>query len=167
MKSVALTEVLSTCVDACRRGCEVIRNVRHKNDFNGSVHYKVNGDSRSALTEADCASQKVIVECLTLCWATQMDTGQIKIIGEEDDENSTDIEIEQCDTPNSDDTGEVSESDVFEKYKIQRPDVEPIQKTMFDSVDLDQPGVLVTEKDEIIIFIDPMDGTREVSCCVV
>ena len=78
---VDIQELLSTCIDACRRGCEVIRNVRHKSlhstDILDSVQYKIFGDPRSALTEADGASQKVIIECLNNCWEKQMSAGKI------------------------------------------------------------------------------------------
>ena len=70
--TIDISQLLSTCIDACRRGCEVIRNVRHKSlhssDVLDSVLYKIADDPRSALTEADGASQKVIIECLNPTW---------------------------------------------------------------------------------------------------
>ena len=168
-KEVDLAELLSTCVDACRRGCEVIRNVRHKSlqkdggvgpSSGQRVQYKVAGDARSALTEADGASQRVIVDCLTVAWPSEIDAGLIRVVGEEDDEASTDLDIEKCDTGASDDTGESEggASGYYERYGSPRPDVEPIRRDIFGSV----PGAVATEDDEVIVFIDPMDGTREV-----
>ena len=176
-REVDLAELLSTCVDACRRGCEVIRNVhdvRQRSLEQGGgedgtdgppagqrVQYKVAGDARSALTEADGASQRVIVDCLTVAWPAEIDAGLIRVVGEEEDEASTDLDIEKCDTGTSDDTGESSDggaSGCYERYRSPRPDVDPIRRDIFGIV----PGAVATEDDEVIIFIDPMDGTREV-----
>lgn len=151
---VNLAELLSTCIDACRRGCEVIRNVRYKSlhctDILDPILYKIADDPRSALTEADGASQKVIIECLTCCWEKQIEAGLIKIVGEEEDEHSTDLEGESFDTAYSEDI-----LSHFDNYNAPRPDHEPIHKDIFSTEKRSSKG------DEIIIFIDPMDGTRE------
>ncbi len=185
--TIDLAELLSTCIDACRRGCEVIRNVRHKSihgttDILDSVLYKIADDPRSALTEADGASQKVIIECLTRCWEAHIKAGRIKIVGEEEDEHSTDLECDNSfDTAYSEDI-----MSHFDNYNCPRPDLEPIQRDMFlalssslaseSSGGKDPPEDInntIEENtasssnatgqlhDEIIIFIDPMDGTRE------
>ncbi|KAL7443352.1 hypothetical protein ACHAXH_009167 [Discostella pseudostelligera] len=178
---IDLAVLLSTCIDACRRGCEVIRNVRHKSllgnsDILDSVLYKIADDPRSALTEADGASQKVIIECLTSCWEKYIKAGRIRIVGEEEDEHSTDLECDNSfDTAYSEDI-----MSHFDNYNCPRPDLEPIQRDMFESIsspgcskeppeiaEIDDngkeqgEGVEQHHHDEIIIFIDPMDGTRE------
>jgi len=163
--NIELSELLSTSIDACRRGCEVIRNVRHKSLNNhplNSVLYKIPDDPRSALTEADGASQRVIIECLTSCWEKEIDAGWIRIVGEEEDDHSTDLEGDKSfDTAYSEDI-----LSHFDNYNAPRPDVEPIVTDMFrEELTRATAGVGAhrnsTAKDEIIIFIDPMDGTRE------
>jgi len=159
--SVELAELLSTCIDACRRGCEVIRNVRHlslqSSDILDAVQYKIQDDPRSALTEADGASQKVIIECLNRCWEKEIEGGFIRIVGEEDDDHySTDLEGERSfDTAFSEDI-----MSHFDNYNSPRPDFEPIERDMFDQSEGSKYEVCSNEN-EIIIFIDPMDGTRE------
>jgi len=158
--NVDLAELLSTCIDACRRGCEVIRNVRHlslqSTDILDSVQYKIHDDPRSALTEADGASQKVIIECLNRCWEKEIEAGLIKIVGEEEEDHySTDLEGEKSfDTAFSDDI-----MSHFDNYNSPRPDFEPMQRDMFESEASTQS--LSSKSDQVIIFIDPMDGTRE------
>ena len=170
--NIDLEELLSICIDACRRGCEVIRNVRqkslHSTDVLDSVQYKILDDPRSALTEADGASQKVIIECLNCCWEEEISAGRIKIVGEEDeDQYSTDLECENSfDTAYSEDI-----MNHFDNYNSPRPDLEPMQRNMFgrpsaegdgnDENNSTQQRVPTSKGDEIIIFIDPMDGTRE------
>ncbi|KAL9188197.1 hypothetical protein ACHAXT_006575 [Thalassiosira profunda] len=163
---IDIQHLLSTCVDACRRGCEVIRNVRHKSlqssDVLDAVQYKILDDPRSALTEADGASQKVIIECLNRCWEKEIEGGRIKVVGEEDeDQYSTDLEGEKSfDTAYSEDI-----MNHFDNYNSPRPDREPIQTHMFETSTSEGTGesgrVLAVKGDEVIIFIDPMDGTRE------
>ncbi|KAL7542942.1 hypothetical protein ACHAXR_012228 [Thalassiosira sp. AJA248-18] len=166
---IDIHELLSTCIDACRRGCEVIRNVRHKSlqstDVLDSVQYKILDDPRSALTEADGASQKVIIECFNCCWKKEIDSGRIKIVGEEEEDNySTDLEGDKSfDTAYSEDI-----MNHFDNYNSPRPDLEPIIRDMFgaiadreDTTENNSARVLTSKGDEIIIFIDPMDGTRE------
>jgi 3'-phosphoadenosine 5'-phosphosulfate (PAPS) 3'-phosphatase len=186
---VDLSELLSTCIDACRRGCEVIRNVRHRSllrsdddDAHDAVTYKIADDPRSALTEADGASQKVIIECLASCWSEEIESGKIKIVGEEEDDHSTDLEGDKSfDTVYSDDM-----MSHFDNYNCPRTDREPIIRDMFrhllpspPAAALDVPSTTRSRPrreergggddmsssggiiDEIIIFIDPMDGTRE------
>ena len=48
----SLSELLSTCVDACTRGCREIRRVRKKGSLDVRV-LKSSGDPKSVLTEAD------------------------------------------------------------------------------------------------------------------
>ena len=77
---VKLSSLLSTCVDACQRGCEQIRTVQSRRDLNGlAVDLKEQGDPRSALTEADTAAQVAIVGALRAQWPG------ICVVGEEDE----------------------------------------------------------------------------------
>ena len=160
---INITQLLSTCIDAARRGCEVIRNVRHKSlhstEILDSVLYKIADDPRSALTEADGASQKVIIECITQIYEKEIDAGRIKIVGEEEDDHSTDLECDESfDTQYSE-----CMNTHFDNYNCPRPDVEPIKKDMFNEEQQEVGDIQVrgVKGDEIIIFIDPMDGTRE------
>eukprot|EP00629_Pelagomonadales_sp_RCC1024_P001391 CAMPEP_0119294784 /NCGR_PEP_ID=MMETSP1329-20130426/48661_1 /TAXON_ID=114041 /ORGANISM="Genus nov. species nov., Strain RCC1024" /LENGTH=117 /DNA_ID=CAMNT_0007295685 /DNA_START=69 /DNA_END=418 /DNA_ORIENTATION=+ len=71
-EDVDLVELLSTCVDACQRGCAEIRRVaaalERKDGAVVTVDYKVAGDARSALTAADLAAQAAVVEPLLAEW---------------------------------------------------------------------------------------------------
>lgn len=204
---IDMVVLLSTCIDACRRGCEVIRNVRHRMmqsnsnnsnnnnaDFHDTIMYKIAGDPRSALTEADGASQRVIIECLTSCWAKEIKCGKIKIVGEEEDEHySTDLDDDDDEGGGDHDSFDTAFSEDihihFDDYNCPRPDCEPIIKDMFvgskaatdDEDQLSSPPpppqpyyqhgndnnssiegtCYKNNTNEIIIFIDPMDGTRE------
>eukprot|EP00569_Conticribra_weissflogii_P019921 CAMPEP_0171425524 /NCGR_PEP_ID=MMETSP0881-20121228/3381_1 /TAXON_ID=67004 /ORGANISM="Thalassiosira weissflogii, Strain CCMP1336" /LENGTH=582 /DNA_ID=CAMNT_0011944859 /DNA_START=108 /DNA_END=1856 /DNA_ORIENTATION=+ len=234
INGIHLAELLSSCIDACRRGCEVIRNVKNKSlntstvasdnappssneaifgAVDGSVaagseistgakcptksgtldvKYKIADDPRSALTEADESSQKVIESILREAWASEIEKGVLKIVGEEDEsdgsrgssDDGNDEKLKDC----TDEKGRPPacgvDADVagggyaiFDKYKSPRPDVEPIQKDMFsnslgsESVNAsggNDSATGTTRKEPldmvnkpVIIFIDPMDGTRE------
>ena len=76
-----LSTLLSTCVDACGRGCAEIRAVQARRDAGGSldIELKVANDPRSALTEADMAAQRAIVGSLRAEWPG------LRIVGEEDE----------------------------------------------------------------------------------
>ena len=81
--TVDLTDLLSTCVDACEHGCAEIRRVAAQLDRNNEggvrqVDYKIAGDPRSALTAADLAAQLAVVEPLATAWPG------LRIVGEED-----------------------------------------------------------------------------------
>ena len=175
INDISLTELLSTCIDACRRGCEVIRNVRHElvqssnvvgSDSQffccGAVKYKISNDPRSALTVADEASQQVIMECLNSCWDKEISDGLIKIVGEEDDGDDHFVT-----------TTNVSLHDRmahFDKYNTPRPDLEPVQRNLLPSSEDNNIHIRDSDsssespkkrRNQLIIFIDPMDGTRE------
>lgn len=76
-----LGEVLSTCIDAVELGCEEIRRVDAKRRSDGVLESrnKELGNPRSAVTEADVASQAAIVGALRSAWP------DLRIVGEEDD----------------------------------------------------------------------------------
>merc|ERR1719223_166441 len=87
-ENISLLSLVSTCVDACTRGCKVIRFVHNKRKGVNctqetpatiGVSYKIADDPRSALTEADLSSQQVITACLRDVWGDRLN-----IIGEED-----------------------------------------------------------------------------------
>mmetsp|Transcript_8075 Transcript_8075/g.24067 ORF Transcript_8075/g.24067 Transcript_8075/m.24067 type:complete len:352 (-) Transcript_8075:1443-2498(-) len=78
--------LLSSCVDACQRGCAEIRSVQASRERSGgdlAVELKDSDDARSALTEADSAAQRAIVGALRATWGAELN-----VVGEEDDENS-------------------------------------------------------------------------------
>lgn len=76
---VALSEVLSTCVDAALRGCAEIRRVQAERGGGAlAVELKDPADARSALTEADLAAQRAVVGALRAAWPG------LAIVGEED-----------------------------------------------------------------------------------
>ena len=77
--------LLSTCVDACQRGCTEIRSVQAKR-YAGEgleVELKNKDDVKSALTEADYAAQAAICGSLRAEWGDAL-----TIIGEEDGDES-------------------------------------------------------------------------------
>lgn len=85
--TVKLNELLSTCIDACSLGCQEIRSVQAKRKESGSLsklEFKDPLDCKSALTEADGAAQKAIVDSLRKEWGASL-----TIVGEEDDDDET------------------------------------------------------------------------------
>uniref|UniRef100_A0A7S3LGC9 3'(2'),5'-bisphosphate nucleotidase 1 n=1 Tax=Amphora coffeiformis TaxID=265554 RepID=A0A7S3LGC9_9STRA len=128
--------LLSTCVDACQLGCAEIRAVQAKrinddkdNDSNGiEFELKVQGDNRSALTEADTAAQRAIIGSLRQAWGVQL-----RIVGEEDDDEALAESIAHGVFPELD-------RDLFQDDIGETADI-PIE--------------------DITIYVDPLDGTRE------
>jgi len=212
---ISMNKLLSTCVDACSRGCQVIRHVNNKrqrqqqeaqahqhqqeedgND-NGSdgdgnkgttkfnVTYKVANDPRSALTEADLASQRVILYCLRHEWGSDLN-----IIGEEDSDSDSDnddagITANEAkgdssgsgngstgDSDNDKDKekdGDTDE-DLFQKYSILTPCEKPIQSDLCSTSnltsteggsDVSSDSDVMVSLSDLTLYIDPMDGTRE------
>jgi fructose-1,6-bisphosphatase/inositol monophosphatase family enzyme len=129
--SLQLAPLLSTCVDACQRGCMEIRNVQKSRDDSSKifeVELKDGEDPRSALTEADFAAQKAIVGALRQEWGLEL-----CIVGEEDG----------C--------GELNKA-------ISSSSFEPLKKDMFED-DIGETAEI--DPSEITIYVDPLDGTRE------
>jgi len=134
--------LLSTCVDACQRGCTEIRNVQFDRDSNNNntntnkdslkVELKDAQDPRSALTKADCAAQKVIVGALLSEWGDGL-----KIVSEEDDTDDKELAAAL-----------VSTTFTFE----------PLNRDMFED-DIGETADI--DPSEITVFVDPLDGTRE------
>jgi fructose-1,6-bisphosphatase/inositol monophosphatase family enzyme len=131
--SLQIGPLLSTCVDACQRGCAEIRKVQAARETNDNTLLKVElkdvQDPRSALTEADKAAQRAIVGSLRAEWGDEL-----RIVGEENDDD------------------EFTETLATMKF-------DPLDRDLFvddmgeESADIDAS--------KITIFVDPLDGTRE------
>ena len=127
--------LLSTCVDACQRGCTEIRRVHEEasrgTSADGSsslkVKFKDAKDPRTALTEADCAAQRAIVTGLRSEWGSDL-----RIVGEEDDDDNDDNNSESS--------------------------FDPLKRDLFDD-DIGETAEI--DPSEVTIFVDPLDGTRE------
>ena len=172
---ISLPRLVSTCADAARRGCVVIRSVQARREAvlaeagtgaggvttsnNGTaadalreasrhgIQYKVDGDPRSALTEADGAAQEVILHCLRARWGSDL-----HIVGEE----------EEGEGGGGGSNDEEQEEDVFARYGVLRPEDVALKEDILlsasssnGSFEQDVPLSSVT------IYVDPMDGTRE------
>ena len=94
---VPLVQLLSTCIDASQRGCAAIRRAhatleRESDDELAVMNadYKIEGDPRSALTAADLASQRAVVDALERAWPG------LRVVAEEDDAqaSSSDGDVE-------------------------------------------------------------------------
>eukprot|EP00522_Entomoneis_paludosa_P008170 CAMPEP_0172455566 /NCGR_PEP_ID=MMETSP1065-20121228/12128_1 /TAXON_ID=265537 /ORGANISM="Amphiprora paludosa, Strain CCMP125" /LENGTH=375 /DNA_ID=CAMNT_0013208031 /DNA_START=90 /DNA_END=1217 /DNA_ORIENTATION=+ len=133
-------QLLSTCVDACQKGCVEVRKVQAARGTGGGdlysdetglqVEFKDENDSRSALTEADKAAHRAIVGSLRAEWG---DT--LQIVSEED------------------------EHDTFLADQEQENSFAPLKRDLFD----DDMGEETADIDpaDVTIFVDPVDGTRE------
>ncbi|CAJ1954941.1 unnamed protein product [Cylindrotheca closterium] len=133
-EALQLAPLLSTCVDACQRGCVEIRKVqrdRINNIYGGEdsvgLEYKDDEDSRSALTRADLAAQEAIIGSLRAQWGAELN-----IVGEEDGN-------EQLEQEN-------------------KGQYEPLKLDMFED-DIGETPEL--DPSAVTIFVDPLDGTRE------
>ena len=84
-RGFSIGPLLSSCIDACQRGCDAVReNASPDMQF----ELKDASDSRSAVTVADQAAQKVIVGSLRATWGDRL-----RIVGEEDEEESEDDSV--------------------------------------------------------------------------
>lgn len=136
-EALQLAPLLSTCVDACQRGCVVIRKVQRERisnlggDISSAaslqVEYKDDDDARSALTKADLAAQQAIVGSLRAHWGADLN-----IVGEEDGNEQLEEESQGKHKP--------LKVDLFEDDIGETPELDPSTVT---------------------IFVDPLDGTRE------
>ena len=129
--------LLSTCIDACQRGCVEIRAVQAQREQEGGgalqVELKDSGDARSALTEADGAAQRAIVGALRAEWGPSL-----RIIGEEDGDDELATEIASA---------------------VEAGAFEPLRRDLLEDDIYDTPEL---DASEVIIYVDPLDGTREV-----
>lgn len=138
--------LLSSCIDACQRGCDQIRAVQALREASSDsdpsnnevlqIAMKDASDSRSALTIADQAAQRAIVDALRQQWGDEL-----RIVGEEDEEDLRNSEGSRKD-------GLVTE-----------PFTSPLKTDILD----DDLGDETPDWDpaDICIFVDPLDGTRE------
>lgn len=136
---IPLAELLSTCVDACERGCEEIRRVnagleRGPDGALESAEYKIEGDPRSALTAADLAAHEAIVHALRREWPS------IRIVSEEDESSST--------------SGTAAEARLAQSSRL--PSRAPLSRERCPHL-----LPLHAAQSDICMFIDPLDGTRE------
>ena len=160
---IDLIELLSTIIDACARGCQVIQEVNRKRQRNSNrnsaskkafcVQYKVAGDPRSALTEADLNSQHVIMDCIQSVYGSSLN-----IIGEEDGDGDGDGDIDGENTT-------THSCSVFEKYNVDPPSKREINKSIPNEL-IDEEchfhrSKLTVPSKDLTIYIDPMDGTRQ------
>lgn len=123
--------LLSTCVNACRLGCEEIRSVQSKRTADGggmNVELKVESDAKSALTEADLAAQAAIVGSLRREWGDKL-----LIVGEED-----------------------GDADVAERLASMT--FPSLDRSMFDEEFGETADIDI---DDVTLFIDPLDATNE------
>ena len=155
---VALDEVLSTCIDACERGCAEVRRVhaaraaRGDGDGDGGdggaglgVAYKIADDPRSALTAADLASQAAIVGALRRAWG-----GALAIVGEEDAASPDMAEL--CDAATA--------SLMAAAAAAAAEDDDDAAAAPSRCPELAR-AALVAPLSELTVFVDPLDGTRE------
>jgi 3'-phosphoadenosine 5'-phosphosulfate (PAPS) 3'-phosphatase len=78
MKTISLSQLLSTCMDASKQGSEIIRDFQSKGSVSGTL--KEAGDVKSVVTQADVDAQATIIGGLRNAWGDEL-----LIIGEEDD----------------------------------------------------------------------------------
>lgn len=135
---VSVAKLLSACVDANLRGCEVIRDYRRKTGtVTGTL--KEAGDAKSVLTQADLDAQRTIASCLR-SW---VDDG-LRVVGEEDGDPS--LAAVDGDSDIDTNTEKSVEGILLDLLK---------QGGGCDRTCFDVPI------GELTVFIDPLDGTRE------
>mmetsp|Transcript_46563 Transcript_46563/g.68808 ORF Transcript_46563/g.68808 Transcript_46563/m.68808 type:complete len:356 (+) Transcript_46563:99-1166(+) len=126
--------LLSTCVDACQRGCTEIRNVQTSRglDNSGALKFELKDsqEPRSALTEADGAAQRAIIGLLRAEWGDEL-----RIIGEEDDDHN------------------ISASTFLNDVDFKSLCTDIFDDDIGETEDIDAS--------KVTIFVDPLDGTRE------
>lgn len=128
-----LSSVLSGCVDASLRGCEVIRSYAPSLAGKGAVAagsgnvLKEAGDVKSVMTAADIAAQRCILSALRATFGPGL-----SIVGEEEE----------------DDEEDASYAD----------DVVPLRMDLLPEVPSDDETVALAD---LTVFVDPLDGTRE------
>jgi len=141
MKTISLSLLASTCIDAGRQGCQVIRSFHqvHQNAKGGKL--KIGGDSRSVVTQCDIDAQAKIIIGLRETWGDE-----IMIIGEEDDAEG--LLAAKVDSNNREHNSSLLRKDIlFDNQEV---------RTVIHS-DLDEEIPI----EELVIFVDPVDGTRE------
>jgi len=159
LQMVSVSKLLSSCISAGRQGSEVIRDYRaaqcittttNGNNVNDnsqqtvirSLLTKVEGDAKSAVTQADYDAQVKIVQGLRNLWGDEL-----RIIGEEDDAVGGQQQQKQ----------QLLDVDGVDETSLLRTDLlDHLTNTNTYNIDDDKIPM-----DELTIFVDPLDGTRE------
>lgn len=131
MKTISLLRLTSSCIDAGRRGCEVIRSFHQVHQSSVGGQLKIEGDPRSVVTQCDIDAQATILKGLRDTWGNEL-----LIIGEEDESESPVI-------PGG--LSLLKDDILFDANEVRTP------------LEVDEEIPL----GELAIFVDPVDGTRE------
>ena len=161
---IHLGPLVSTCVEACQRGCDEIRKVQmlrgateEDDDGDGGlgvVNFKDPTDPKSALTIADTNAQRVIIGALRAEW------GLAAAAAEEEGEGTT--------TPTPKVIQIIGEEDG--NAAVQHLDATTyaaLDRTRFDEEmpanddDDDRTTNTGIAAERITVYVDPLDGTRE------
>jgi len=139
-----ISPLLSTCVDACRLGCREIRAVESKRR-GGASSPDDDGESSSVGLDVSLKDVSDIKSALTeadrraqaaIVGALRSEWGpDLTIVGEEDGDD--DVEA------------------ILSEMKF-----DPLDRTMFFDDELGEGGADIDPSD-IIVYVDPLDGTRE------
>jgi 3'-phosphoadenosine 5'-phosphosulfate (PAPS) 3'-phosphatase len=143
MKTISLTQLVSSCMDANRQGCEIIKSFHeaHQTAIIDGSRLKVGGDAKSVVTQADVDAQAIILKGLRDTWGNDL-----LIIGEED-------EIEVSPPSNKvDDSSSTIECCLRKDILLHHDEVQTVIPQ-----DCDEEIPI----EELAIFVDPLDGTRE------
>ena len=137
---ISVEQLLTDCIESCFLGCVQIREVRSKGI--SSVRSKIEGDARSALTEADVKAQAVVIGSLRKTYGARLN-----VVGEEDgNEDATPTESEMCESLRNDERfGECVK--------------EAVRKACEDGGF--RQGEDAVSMEDVCVFVDPVDGTRE------
>ena len=137
---ISVQQLLTDCIESCFLGCVQIREVRARGI--SSVKSKIEGDARSALTEADVKAQAVVIGSLRKAYGVRL-----SVVGEEDgNEDATPTEREMCESLRNDERfGECVK--------------EAVRKACEDGGF--RAGEDAVSMDDVCVFVDPVDGTRE------
>jgi 3'-phosphoadenosine 5'-phosphosulfate (PAPS) 3'-phosphatase len=142
MKTISLTQLVSSCMDANRQGCEIIKSFHeaHQTAIIDGSRLKEGGNAKSVVTQADVDAQDIILKGLRETWGKDL-----LIIGEEDEADDDPL------------NNKVDDSSTIECCL--RKDIlfhhEEVQTVIPQDCDEEIPI------NELAIFVDPLDGTRE------
>ena len=142
---ISLRELLVDCVECAHRGCREIRRVRAAANLSGSslsVTSKIEGDARSALTEADVKAQAMVIGSLRKAYGTKLN-----VVGEEDGNEDATMDSERCESLRKD----VSFRECVEAA---------VQKAALSDAGF-REGEDAVAIEDVCVFVDPVDGTRE------
>ena len=143
MKTISLTQLVSSCMDANRQGCEIIKSFHeaHQTAIIDGSRLKVGGDAKSVVTQADVDAQAIILKGLRDTWGNDL-----LIIGEEDET--------EVNPPSNkvDDSSSTIECCLRKDILFHHDEVQTVIPQ-----DCDEEIPI----EELAIFVDPLDGTRE------